>query len=191
MPTFDMMNTSNTHIVNRNMNYADLLFYKKAVVIYDLTYIFCERFIDKHDRTFDQMVQAARSSKQNIVEGYVDLATSVEMSLKLLNIARGSMLELLQDYEDYLRTRNLRLWPSDSEESLSMQKLGRTNLDPQYYAKLATTRSDETIANMVLVLLHQAEYLLYKYIDHCSEKFLREGGFREKLSTERRKVRGF
>lgn len=186
-----MMNTSNTHIVNRNNNYADLLFYKKAVVIYDLTYIFCERFIDKHDRTFDQMVQAARSSKQNIVEGYVDLATSVEMSLKLLNIARGSMLELLQDYEDYLRTRNLRLWPSDSEESLSMQRLGRTNLDPQYYAKLATTRSDETIANMVLVLLHQAEYLLYKYIDHCSEKFLREGGFREKLSTERRKVRGF
>ena len=191
MPTFELMNTADTHIVNRNMNYTDLLFYKKVVVIYDLTYLFCERFIDKHDRTFDQMVQSARSSKQNIVEGYIDLATSVEMSLKLLNVARGSMLELRQDYEDYLRTRNLRLWQSDSKESLSMQNLGRTNLDPQYYTQLASTRSDETIANMVLVLLHQAEYLLYRFIDHRSEQFLREGGFREKLSTERRKVRGF
>ena len=79
-----------------------MLFYKKAVTIYDLTFLFCARYIDKRDRTYDQMVQAARSGKQNIVEGYVDGATSLEMCLKLLNVARGSLMELLEDYEDYI-----------------------------------------------------------------------------------------
>ncbi len=93
---------SSNHI-NLNTNYHKLLCYQKSVVVYDLTYHFCSRFIDKHDRTYDQMIQAARSGKQNIVEGYGDMATSKEMGIKLFNVARASLMELAEDYGDYLR----------------------------------------------------------------------------------------
>ena len=90
-------------IIDSNTNYSDLLCYKKTVVIYDITHHFCKRFVEPRDRTYDQMIQAARSGKQNIVEGTIDKASSYEMCLKLLNVARGSLKELLEDYKDYLR----------------------------------------------------------------------------------------
>lgn len=183
------MNNS-THLVENNYNYKSLLCYKKAENIYDLTFHFLERFIDKYDRTHDQMLQAARSVKQNIIEGSIDIATSFEMSLKLLNIARGSLHELLADYEDYLRTRKLRHWATNSCENVAMQNLGKANHESQYYVSLAESRSDEVVANMIIVLIRQEDVLLRGYIEMKSKQFLQEGGFREKLSTERHKVRG-
>ncbi len=175
--------------INLNSNYHKLLCYQKSVVVYDLTYHFCSRFIDKHDRTYDQMIQAARSGKQNIVEGYGDLATSKEMGIKLFNVARASLMELAEDYSDYLRVQGLRRWESNSQEMATMTQLGATHNDPQYFVSLAESRSDEIIANMALVLIRQTQSLLCKYVDKVSENFATEGGFREQMTSIRLKNR--
>ena len=166
-------------------SYRKLKAYRKAEVIYDLTYYFCGKYLRKGDRTIDQMVQAARSGKQNIVEGNEVAETSVETMLKLLGVARGSLQELLVDYEDYLRVRNLRLWASDSKEVSAMRKLDKEHTDSAYLLSLAQSRSDEVIANMVIVLIYQADTLLNGYIRKRYNDFLKEGGFREKLTKER------
>src|SRR6266550_240317 len=105
-------------------NYAALLSYQKAEVVYDLTFRFCQRFLQRGDRTIDQMVQAARSGKQNIAEGSKASGTSKEMEIKLTNVARASLEELLVDYRDFLRVRDLRLWAKNSKEALFVRKLG-------------------------------------------------------------------
>src|SRR5580700_10887049 len=105
-------------------NYKELLSYQKAEVVYDITYRFCQRFLNRGDRTIDQMVQAARSGKQNIVEGSKASGTSKEMEIKLTNVARASLEELLVDYRDFLRVRDLQLWDKDSKEALFVRKLG-------------------------------------------------------------------
>ena len=170
---------------NGHWNYETLLCYKKSRVIYDLTFHFCSRFIDKRDRTFDQMIQAARSGKQNIVEGYTDSSTSYEVALKLYNIARGSLAELREDYLDYLATRNLRLWERNSREVAAMRKLGKEHEDPEYFMKIAEQRSDEVVANMIIVLLRQEDMLLSNFIESEAKRFSEEGGFREKLTRIR------
>ena len=172
-------------INDHHRDYSRLLCYQKSVIIYDLTYHFSTRFIDKHDRTFDQMIQAARSGKQNIVEGYVDSPTSTEMSIKLYNTARGSIAELLEDYKDYLRTRNLEIWDITSDKVEYMRKLGKERTESEYFIKLAECRDDETIANMAIVLIHQAETLLKKFIDSEIMRFSQDGGFREKMTKIR------
>ena len=164
--------------------------YRKTEVIYDLTYYFCKKYLKLGDRTIDQMIQAARSGKQNIVEGNEVAVTSAETMLKLLGVARGSLQELLIDYEDYLRVRNLRLWAEDSKEVDAMRKLGLEHEDSAFFLELAQTRSDEVVANMVIVLIYQADALLNGYINRKYNDFLREGGFREKLTRERVKTRG-
>ena len=164
--------------------------YRKTEVIYDLTYYFCKKYLKLGDRTIDQMVQAARSGKQNIVEGNEVAETSAETMLKLLGVARGSLQELLIDYEDYLRVRNLRLWADDSKEVDAMRKLGIEHEDSAFFLDLAQTRSDEVVANMVIVLIYQADVLLNGYINRKYNDFLRDGGFREKLTRERVKNRG-
>ena len=170
--------------------YRKLKVYRKTEVIYDLTYYFCKKYLKLGDRTIDQMVQAARSGKQNIVEGNEVAETSAETMLKLLGVARGSLQELLIDYEDYLRVRNLRLWTDDSKEVDAMRKLGLEHEDSAFFLELAQTRSDEVVANMVIVLIYQADTLLNGYINRKYNDFLREGGFREKLARERIKNRG-
>ena len=170
--------------------YRKLKVYRKTEVIYDLTYYFCKKYLKLGDRTIDQMVQAARSGKQNIVEGNEVAETSAETMLKLLGVARGSLQELLIDYEDYLRVRNLRLWADDSKEVDAMRKLGIEHEDSAFFLELAQTRSDEVVANMVIVLIYQADALLNGYINRKYNDFLRDGGFREKLTRERVKNRG-
>ena len=122
-------------IVQTNRNYTSLLCYQKSLVIYDLTYHFCERFLDKRDRTYDQMLQAARSGKQNIVEGTVDKSTSYEMMIKLLNVSRGSLAELKEDYMDYIRTRGLRLWEASSKEVEAMRRLGVEHSESHFFCQ--------------------------------------------------------
>ena len=184
------MNSHKEQIIEPNRNYTSLLCYKKTVVIYDLTYHFCSRFIEKRDRTHDQMIQAARSGKQNIIEGTVDKSTSYASMLKLLNISRGSLAELKEDYLDYIRTRKLKLWEDGSQEKEAMRRIGIKHEDSSYFVALAESRNDETIANMVLVLLFQAEHLIYNFIKHIEKQFLNEGGFNEKLYHARVEKRG-
>ena len=170
---------------NNNL-YRNLIAYRKAVVIYDLTYYFCERFIAVGDRTKDQMVQAARSGKQNIVEGKAASLTSAETHLKLLGVARSSFQELLEDYLDYLRTRKLRIWETSSKEVEAMRELGLSHTDSKFFLELAENRNDEVIANMAIVLLYQEDVLLRKHIEKQIKRFVDYGGFRESLAQARK-----
>ena len=168
-----------------NNRYQNLIAYRKAIVIYDLTYHFCERFIAIGDRTKDQMIQAARSGKQNKVAGKAASLTSAETHLKLLGVARASFQELLEDYLDYLRTRKLRLWETNSKEVNTMRELGLSHDESKFFLELAEKRGDEVIANMAIVLLHQEDVLLRKHIEKQIARFVVDGGFRESLTKAR------
>ncbi len=163
-----------------------LLPFRKAVIIYDLTFHFAHAFLDRTDRTVDQMIQAARSGKQNIAEGSAAGVTSMETAIKLTNVAKASFLELLLDYEDFLRVRNFRQWEKDSEEVRFLRKKSTDPAVPdQWFVELAKTRPAETVANMAIVFLHQEDYLLQTQLDALERKFLARGGFRERLLTAR------
>lgn len=168
-------------LISQRINYKELKSYRKAEAVYDITFEFCRRFLRTGDRTVDQMVQAARSGKQNIVEGCAISSTSSETHIKLLNVAKASLQELLADYEDYLRTRGLRQWESDSVELRKMRELGRLHNDSSFYRELIATRNDETIANIAIVLIHQTDYLLYRQLQSAEQAFVENGGFREKM----------
>lgn len=179
------MKEDNTPLIPRQGNYKKLFSYQKAEAIYDMTYYFCHNYLQRGDRTIDQMVQAARSGKQNIVEGCAASAVSKETEIKLVSVAKASLHELLVDYEDYLRTREHRQWEENSVELLKMRELGRTHNDSAYYMSLVKVRPPETIANMAIVLIKQVDYLLYKQLQSLGEAFLNEGGFREKMTKMR------
>ena len=167
-------------------NYRELLFYKKAEVLYDITFRFCQRFLQKSDRTFDQMLQAARSGKQNIAEGAKAALTSTQTELKLTNVARASLEELLIDYQDFLRVRDLTLWAKDSAQALYARKLGRSeNESFETYREFVETRPAETVANLALCLVHQTNYLLDRYIRHLEKDFVENGGIRERMTRAR------
>ena len=168
-----------------------LLTFRKAVIIYDLTFHFAHTFLDRGDRTVDQMIQAARSGKQNIAEGSAAGVTSMETAIKLTNVAKASFLELLLDYEDFLRVRGFRQWEKDSEEVRFLRKKSTDPAVPdQWFVELAKTRPAETVANMAIVFLHQEDYLLQVQLDALERKFLACGGFREQLLAARLKKRG-
>ena len=174
-----------SNLIPNRGNYRDLLCYRKAEAIYDITFFFTKQFLNKGDRTVDQMVQAARSGKQNIVEGYAAGATSAETELKLFNVAKSSLQELLIDYEDYLRTRGHKRWEEESEQAKCAQKLGRAHNDSDFWMNIINTRDACTIANIAIILIYQEDYLLYKYLQSAGKRFINEGGFREKLSRAR------
>lgn len=178
-------------LLPNSSNYKKLLSYQKADVIYQITFYFTQRYLTKGDRTVDQMVQAARSGKQNIVEGTAASATSSKTEIKLLNVAKASLKELLEDYEDYLKTRGLRQWEKGSVEFEKMRELGATHQDAEFFMNIVATRSPETIANMAIILLNQADYLLFRQLKRLSELFVENGGFSERMSAIRRKKRGY
>lgn len=180
----------NELIPNRG-NYKKLLSYQKADVIYQITYYFCQRYLNRGDRTIDQMIQAARSGKQNIIEGSAASSTSSKTEIKLINVAKASLKELLEDYEDYLKVHNKRQWEKGSREYEVMRKLGREHNDAEFFMKLIETRPPETIANMAIILLNQADYLLYRQLSQLSEDFMKNGGFSERMTTLRRQKRGY
>lgn len=181
--------------------YRKLRSFQVATIIYDATVRFCERFMDKRSRTVDQMVQAARSGRQNIAEGSRAAATSSQMELKLVNVARASLDELLLDFEDYLRQHNHRQWLKDDPEALAVRAVGRklsqTNqhgdFDParhwQAYAPWMEHRDPSMVANAVLCLIHQANYLLDQQITALERQFIADGGYTEQLAAMRRAER--
>ena len=161
-------------------NYAELLSYQKAEVVYDLTYRFCQRFLKRGDRTIDQMVQAARSGKQNIVEGSKASVTSKETEIKLTNVARASLEELLVDYRDFLRVRDLKFWPKDSKEAQYVRRLGnKPHTTYESYREFCETRPAEVVANIALCLIHQTNYLLDQQLRRLERDFVKDGGLRD------------
>jgi four helix bundle suffix protein len=166
--------------------YENLHSYRRAKVVYDATVRFCDRHLHRRDRTVDQMVQAARSGKQNIVEASVASGTSKEMEIKLTNVARASLEELLEDYRDFLSTRGLRLWDKNSKEALFVRNLGRTK-DASYetYRTYLETRPAEVVANIIICLIHQANYLLDRQIRQLERAFVEQGGLRERMTQAR------
>jgi four helix bundle suffix protein len=199
--------------------YHNLLSYRKAEIVYDATVFFCERYIDRFSRTRDQMVQAARSGKQNIVEGSMASGTSKESEIKLTNVARASLEELLEDYRDFLRTGGLRLWDKGSREAVFVRGLGRArqgqgqvhgtdgtyekpdlhrshrshgshesqNTQESYetYRPFLETRPPEIAANIIICLIHQANYLLDRQLAQLEKAFIKEGGLRERMTRVR------
>jgi four helix bundle suffix protein len=171
-------------------NYRALLSWQKAEVIYDITYRFCHRFLLRGDRTIDQMVQAARSGKQNIVEGCKASGTSKETEIKLTNVARASLDELLEDYRDFLRVRDFAVWDKDSKEARYVRKLGcQANVTFETYREFIETRPAEVVANIAICLINQANYLLDHQIHRLEEDFLKEGGLRERMTRARLQAR--
>lgn len=179
------MEKTDASFIPQKGNYRDLIAYKKAECIYDITYYFAHKFFEKGDRTIDQMVQAARSGKQNIVEGSAASTTSSETELKLINVARASLQELLIDYEDYLRVRNLERWDIKSEKAQKTRRYCTTHNRSADYRKAIALRSDETIANIAITLIHQEDVFLRKLIDRLKSDFLQQGGIREQMSRAR------
>ncbi len=172
--------------------YQNLLSYRKAQIVYDATVFFCGRFVDRRSRTHDQMVQAARSGKQNIVEGSMASGTSKETEIKLTNVARASLEELLEDYRDFLRTRGENLWEKESREALYVRKLGKeshkshgTHESYETYGEFLETRPPEVVANIIICLIHQTNYLLDRQLAQLEKAFLREGGLRERMTRAR------
>ena len=178
-------------LISRVGNYKKLLSYQKADVIFQITYDFCSRFLSKGDRTVDQMIQAARSGKQNIIEGCAASSTSSKTEIKLINVAKASLKELLEDYEDYLKIHHHRQWEKGSAEYEAMLKLGREHNDADFFMSLVCTRPAEVVANMAIILINQADYLLFRQLERLEQDFIENGGFSEKMTALRRRMRGF
>lgn len=171
-------------------DYQTLLSYQKSEVVYQITYRFCQRFLKKGDRTIDQMIQAARSGKQNIVEGSKAASTSKEMEIKLTNVARASLEELLEDYRDYLRVRDLTMWDKQGREAAYARKLGMTSpLSFEIFREFTETRPAEVVANIAICLIHQANYLLDQQLKALEKSFLKDGGLRERMTRARLQAR--
>ena len=166
-------------------HYQELLSYQKSEVVYDVTFRFCQRFLKVGDRTVDQMVQAARSGKQNIAEASRASGTSKETEVKLTNVARASLEELLVDFLDFLRVRDLRQWEKDSKEASYVRNLGKLGSSYEIFREFVETRPAEVVANIALCLIHQTNYLLDQQIRRLEQDFVKEGGLRERMTRAR------
>lgn len=168
-------------------NYRELASYQVSEIVFDCTAAFCKRFLSVKDRTYDQMVQAARSGKQNIAEGSSASGTSKKMELKLVSVARASLAELLEDYRDFLRTRGLREWGKNDSRSLEIRRLSKAdNRSYATYASYVETEAPEVAANTAICLVCQTTYLLDCQLRSLEQAFLDGGGFTERLYRARR-----
>lgn len=190
--------THNRKRLRPSGGYRTLRSFRVATIIYDATVSFCERFVDKHSRLIDQMVQAARSGRQNIAEGSRAAATSTQTELRLVNVARASLDELLLDYEDFLRQRGHPQWGKADAEARQVRYVGRRlgkqphdqsdrtdQTDRALYACWLNHPDQAVVANTVLCLIHQANYLLDRQISRLERDFVNDGGYSEQLAAER------
>ena len=182
----DQSSDSRRPIIPPRGDYQTLLSFQKAEVVYDITFRFAHKFLSRADRTIDQMIQSARSGKQNILEGSKAATTSKETEIKLTNVGRASLEELLADYRDYLRVRDLSQWPKDSKEALYVRGLGRqTPQSFEIYREFVETRPAEVIANIAICLIHQTNYLLDQQLKTLEKEFVEQGGLRERMTKAR------
>jgi four helix bundle suffix protein len=166
--------------------YEKLLSYHKALVVFQATVYFCDRFIDKKSRTYDQMIQAARSGKQNILEGSQDSGTSKETEIKLTGVARGSQQELLEDYRDFMRDRRIEEWTPDHPYARRLSQLCRTPSANYDTFKKGIEHPDPAICvNVIVGLIKVTSYLLDQQLRRLEQDFLKEGGLRERMTRAR------
>ena len=167
-------------------DYQTLHSFHKAEVVYDITFRFAHKHLARGDRTVDQMIQSARSGKKNVLEGSKAALTSKETEIKLTNVGRASLEELLDDYRDYLRVREHPEWDKNSKEALYVRRLGRKVPQTyELYRAFVETRPPEVIANIAICLIHQANYLIDQQLRRLEQDFLKEGGLRERMTRAR------
>jgi restriction system protein len=180
--------TMNHNLITPHGGYRELKSFQHAELVYDATVKFCDRFIDLRSRTHDQMVQAARSGRQNIAEGSQASGTSKKFELKLVSVARASLEELLLDYEDFLRQRGLTLWEKNHPTAQVVRRMAyEKNRSYMTYRSYIETALPEVAANTVICLIHQTNYLLDQQLRQLEQAFLSEGGFTERLYHARSK----
>ncbi|MDP3800151.1 MAG: four helix bundle suffix domain-containing protein [bacterium] len=188
------MQNQNNNLIPAHGGYRDLKSYQTSELVYDLTVEFCKLYLSYKTnmsyRTNDQMIQAARSGKQNIAEGSQASGTSKKTEIKLVSVARASLEELLLDYEDFLRQRKLLLWRKEDSQVREIRALAYRT-DKTYRTYETYLKNPETAANTIICLIHQANYLLDKQLASLGKKFLEEGGFTERLYKERTKNRSY
>lgn len=173
-------------IIPARGDYHTLHAFQKSEVVYDITFRFAHKYLSLGDRTVDQMIQAARSGKKNLLEGSKAGRASKEMELKLTNVARASLEELLDDFLDFLRLRDLPIWQKDSKEARFVRQLGRR--EPQtyeLYREFVETRPAEIVANIALCLIHQANFLIDQQLLRLEKDFVQQGGLRERMTRAR------
>ncbi len=170
--------------------FRNLKSYQMSEIVYDATVAFCDRWIGRRSRTHDQMVQAARSGKQNIAEGSMASGTSKKFELKLVGVARASLEELLLDYQDFLRHRNLPLWGKDHPKSQKIRRLAyASHRSYRTYKTYIEGAPAEVAANTLICLIHQTNFLLDQQLRQLEKQFLEQGGFTEKLYHARQNAR--
>ena len=173
-------------VLRKKVNWRTLHFYQKADTLYQLIVVFCKRFLPPYgDRTVDQMIQAARSGKQNIVEGCEDGMTSTEMEIKLINVARSSLQELHEDYEDYLHTRHLPLWNVMHPRYDRMLAFCREHNSYEHYEAYVTSLFDEDLANLSITLCRFTDKMITTYLQYLEKRFIEEGGIKERMHAAR------
>ncbi|MBQ7062924.1 MAG: four helix bundle suffix domain-containing protein [Bacteroidales bacterium] len=173
-------------IFKQTADWRNLRVYKKSDVLCQLTVIFCRRFLPLYgDRTVDQMVQAARSGKQNIVEGSEDGKTSSEMELKMINVARASISELREDYEDYLKKHSLTLWDKRHPRFDAMLTFCRAHNDYADYAPFTEKMTGEEFCNMAITVCRMTDKMLVSYLEYLEKRFVTEGGIKERMYSAR------
>ena len=178
-------------IVLPHGGYKNLIVYRKSDVVYEGTVLFCRRFLPAHgDRTVDQMVQAARSCKQNIAEGSAASGTSKETELKLTNVARASLEELLEDYVDFLKSHDFAEWPRDDKKAIYARNFSKEHNDWVDWKEIFETRPADVLANVMLTIGNQTSYMLGKMIERQEADFKKLGGIRERMHDARTAARG-
>lgn len=173
-------------VLKQQANWDALFFYQKSDVIYQLTFAFCDRFIHLYkDRTRDQVIQAARSCKQNIVEGLADGVTSTEMQLKLLNVARASLKETREDFEDYIKSRHLLFYRKGEDRYEKMLTYCRYHNKLEDYEPFFSKWSDEEMCNCAITLCHMVDKMLMSFLAKLDREFVTEGGIKERMYKAR------
>lgn len=173
-------------VLKKQTNWKNLWFYQKTVVLYQMTFVFTKRFLPKYgDRTVDQMVQAARSGKQNIVEGSADGVTSTELELKLLNVARASIQELLEDYEDFIISHKLEKWTKEHPRFNGMLSFCRSHNHLLDYEPYFNRWTDEEMCNIGITLCRIVDKMLMSYQKKKEDEFVKYGGIKERMTAVR------
>ena len=184
------MPTNNSNFLIPKGDYKNLIAFQKSECIYDITYYFLEHYMPQiGDRTVDQMKQAVRSGKQNIAEGNETGSTSMEACIKLVNVAKASLKELQEDYEDYLRNHGNQIWDVNSEMCINARHWCRQHSKTEDYQRFCRLCDDITLANIALILIHQTDYLLKNLLEKFKADFLANGGIKEQMSQARRNWR--
>lgn len=173
-------------ILKRQKPWRDAYFYQKSEVIYQMTYVFCQRFLAAYgDRTVDQMIQAARSCKQNIVEGTEAGETSTETHIKLLNVARSSLQELREDFRDYLLSRHCLIWDSSHDRYRKMVEFCKHHNKIEDYSPFFQKWSDKEMANIALTLCYMTDAMLNHHLVNLEKEFVEQGGIKERMYAVR------